>query len=290
MKFRGTGVALVTPFKEGLEIDFDSLQKLIEYVSEGVEYLVVQGTTGESPTVSQDEKTEILKFVQKHNSKKLPIVFGIGGNNTQEIKEQLSSFDLSGVSAILSVSPYYNKPSQSALINHYESIADISPVPIILYNVPGRTGSNISASTTLNLSEHENIIGIKEASGDMEQIIEIALKKDDEFALISGDDMLTIPMISLGAIGVISVIANGFPNMFGNMVRSALNGEYKSIKSDYLKLNEINPLLYKESNPVGIKRVLQEMNICQAYCRPPLYAAGKSLSREIGRIVKKIRS
>ncbi len=287
MVLKGTGVALVTPFNKDLEVDFPALRKLIELVSEGVEYLVVLGTTGESPTLNASEKIEILEFVKANNVSHLPIVYGIGGNNTKEVISQIHSTDLNGVDAILSVSPYYNKPSQNALVQHYKMVADQSAVPIILYNVPGRTGSNLNASTTLELSKHQNIIGIKEASGNMEQITEIALNKDESFHLISGDDMLTVPMISLGASGVISVIANAFPLKFGDIVRKALEGDYSSEKNDYRILNNINPLLYKESNPVGIKQVLKEMGIMEAYCRPPLFEASEELAEEIKLALKK---
>ncbi len=287
MLLKGTGVALVTPFNKDLNIDYANLQGLIDYVSKGVEYLVVQGTTGESPTLSLKERQEVLKFVKENNDDNLPIVYGIGGNNTQEVIHQINSTDLSGVEAILSVSPYYNKPSQSALIRHYSMIANESPVPVILYNVPGRTGGNLNAVTTLELSKHENIIGIKEASGNMEQITEIALNKEADFLLISGDDMLTVPMISLGASGVISVIANAFPMEFGDLVRKALEGDFKSDRSNYRILNKINPLLYLESNPVGIKAILKSMGICEGYCRPPLFEASKGLQEEIKMALKK---
>ncbi|QNL20764.1 4-hydroxy-tetrahydrodipicolinate synthase [Hyphobacterium sp. CCMP332] len=287
MVLKGTGVALVTPFDKNLSIDYSALQGLLDFVSKGVEYLVVQGTTGESPTLSLKEKQEILKFVKDNNDDKLPIVYGIGGNNTNEVISQINSTDLSGVEAILSVSPYYNKPSQSALIRHYTMIADVSPVPVILYNVPGRTGGNLNAGTTLELSKHNNIIGIKEASGNMDQITEIALNKEDSFLLISGDDMLTVPMISLGAAGVISVISNAFPMEFGDLVRKALEGDFKSERPNYRILNRINPLLYKESNPVGIKQVLKSMGICEGYCRPPLFEASENLQKEIKMVLKK---
>lgn len=287
MILQGTGVALVTPFKEDLEIDYPALDKLLKFVSEGVEYLVVQGTTGESPTVSLSEKAEILDFVKSNNTSQLPLVYGIGGNDTRAVIRQIKSTNLNDVEAILSVSPYYNKPSQNALLRHYTMIADQSPIPVILYNVPGRTASNLSANTTLELSKHQNIIGIKEASGNMEQITEIALNKDESFLLISGDDMLTVPMISLGASGVISVIANAFPLKFGDLVRKALDGDFKSDKTNYRILNKINSLLYKESNPVGIKQVLNEMSIIKAYCRPPLFEASEKLTQEIKTALKK---
>ncbi len=286
-KLKGTGVALVTPFKRNLEIDFDALKKLLDYVSNGVDYLVVQGTTGESPTTSIEEKKALLKFTKDHNPKSLPIVYGIGGNNTEEIIHTIQDTNLEGVEAILSVSPYYNKPSQKALINHYTRIADASPVPVILYNVPGRTGSNITAKTTLELAKLSNVIAIKEASGDMEQIIEIALKKPSDFLLISGDDMLTTAMISLGAIGVISVIANAYPVEYSEIIRSALKGDFLSTKKDQEFLFDLNPLLYKESNPVGVKQVLKELGIIEPYCRLPLLEASAELVQEIKLVLKK---
>ena len=210
-KLYGTGVALVTPFYSDKTIDFVSLKKLLAHTALGVDYYVVMGTTGESVTLSKEEKKEVLEFVRKHNPKKLPIVYGIGGNNTQQVVEEIESTNLRGVSALLSVSPYYNKPSQEGICQHFVRVANASPVPIILYNVPGRTASNLTAVTTLRLAKHKNIIGIKEASGNLEQCMNIAKGKPKDFMLISGDDLLTLPLYAVGGVGVISVLANALP-------------------------------------------------------------------------------
>jgi 4-hydroxy-tetrahydrodipicolinate synthase len=279
--FNGTGVALVTPFKKDLSVDFDGLLRLLEHTAKGVDYYVVQGTTGESATTTSSEKIEILSFVKNHNPKNLPIVYGIGGNNTAAVVEQVQSIDLSGVSAVLSVSPYYNKPSQEGIYQHFVAIADASPLPIILYNVPGRTMSNISAETTIRLSKHKNIIGIKEASGDLVQCMAIKKGTDSDFLLISGDDLLTTPMMSMGAAGVISVLANAFPETFNRIAHGALSSDFVTSTAATLELLEINPLMYLESNPVGIKQVLKEMGVCENYVRMPLLPATDGLIQKI---------
>ncbi|MDQ2656524.1 MAG: 4-hydroxy-tetrahydrodipicolinate synthase, partial [Bacteroidota bacterium] len=213
-KLYGTGVALVTPFTDKEEVDYRSLRKLLNHTAKGVDYYVVMGTTGESATLSGDEKKAILQFVKDNNTKKLPIVYGIGGNNTREVLEIIHQTDLSGVAALLSVSPYYNKPSQEGIVRHFTAIADASPVPVILYNIPGRTSSNMTAETTLRLAQHPNIIGTKEASGNLEQCMRIARDKPKDFMLVSGDDMFTVAFYAIGARGVISVLANAFPATF----------------------------------------------------------------------------
>lgn len=280
-KFKGTGVALVTPFNNKLEIDFEGLSALLDHTTTGVDYFVVQGTTGESATTTSPEKAKILEFVKSNNPRNLPIVYGIGGNNTQSVCNQLASTNLDGVDAILSVSPYYNKPSQEGILEHYSKIAKESPLPIILYNVPGRTMSNIAAETTLRLADHENIIGIKEASGDLVQCMTIAKNKPEDFLLISGDDLLTTSMMSIGAVGVISVLANAFPKEFEAIVHSALEGNYKKSRLESSKFLEINPLMYEESNPVGIKEVLRQKGICGNAVRLPLLSASQSLTDRI---------
>lgn len=282
---KGTGVALVTPFKQDLSIDYDGLLALLQHTSNGVDYFVVQGTTGESATTSPDEKKDILSFVKDNNPKNLPVVYGIGGNNTLAVIEQLKSTDLSGISAILSVSPYYNKPSQEGIYQHFLALADASPLPIILYNVPGRTMSNISAETTIRLSNHKNIIGIKEASGDLVQCMSIRKGTDIDFLLISGDDLLTTPMMSIGAAGVISVLANGFPETFKRITHSGLAGDFEASAKATFELLEINPLMYSESNPVGIKQALKELGICNNYVRLPLLPASEALSQKINTVL-----
>ena len=279
---RGTGVALVTPFREDLSIDWDGLKNLVEHcIAGGVDYLVVQGTTGESTTTSHQEKQALLDFILKVTAKRKPVVFGLGGNNTLGVIDALKSFDLNGVDALLSVSPYYNKPSQEGIIAHYTHIAEATDLPIILYNVPGRTSSNLLASTTLRLAEIPNIIGIKEASGNLEQCMAIMKGKPKDFMLISGDDMLTVPMIAFGAEGVISVLANAFPSQFSSMVNAALAGDFQSASAKLMGFVEINPLMYAESNPVGVKQALAHLEVCQAHVRLPLLKASEKLAEKI---------
>ena len=278
---KGTGVALVTPFSKDLTIDWKGLKKLMDYTAKGVDYYVVLGTTGESSTISAREKAEIVTFVKDNNENKLPIVFGIGGNDTSAVIEQIDKTDFFGIEAILSVSPYYNKPSQEGLYRHFIAIADRSPVPVILYNVPGRTAANIAAHTTLRLAQHKNIIGIKEASGNFEQCMAIAREMPAEFLLISGDDMLTVPMMSIGGVGIISVLANAFPEKFKQISSSGLKGDFKKASKAAFQLLSINPLMYQESNPVGVKFVLNELGICEEWVRLPLVSASASLKEEI---------
>jgi len=278
---KGTGVALITPFDQAGAIDFIGLEKLLIHTAKGVDYYVVQGTTGESVTTTDVEKATILEFVIKHNPLKLPIVYGIGGNNTAHVIETIRKTNLENVDAILSVSPYYNKPSQAGIIQHFINIADTSPVPIILYNVPSRTGSNMTAATTIELSKHKNIIGIKEASGDVKQAIAIYKNTDSNFLLISGDDLLTPTLISEGAVGVISVLANAFPLEFKEMFLKAVENDSEGMENAIKNLIEINPLMYEEANPVGIKEVLRFMNICGNKVRLPLLPASDNLSKKI---------
>ena len=280
--FRGTGVALVTPFTSNMAVDYEGLRKLLDFTIEGgVDYLVINGTTAESVTTTAAEKAEILAFIKKHVNGRLPLVYGLGGNNTQEILDTIENTDLTGIAAILSVSPYYNKPSQQGIYQHYVQIANTCPVPVILYNVPGRTGSNVLAETTIRLAAHENIIGIKEASGNLEQCLYIAKHKPADFLLISGDDLLTLPMISFGAVGVISVLANAFPDKFSRMVRLGL--EYKMNEAAALLYDfvNINPLMYEEGNPVGVKVLLERFGVCSPAVRLPLVEASAGLKDRI---------
>lgn len=280
--FKGTGVALVTPFHEDSSIDWKGLKNLVEHcLAGGVDYLVVQGTTGESATTTEKEKQEILNAVVEANQGRKPIVFGLGGNNTQDILEKLKTFDLSHVDALLSVSPYYNKPSQEGIYQHYLTIAEATDLPIILYNVPGRTSSNILAETTLRLAEIPNIIGIKEASGNLEQCMQILKQKPEDFLLISGDDVLTVPMIAIGAQGVISVLANAFPAAFSDMVAKALLGDFKQAAKVLMNFTSINSLMYEESNPVGIKQALSHLGVCGPDVRLPLVKASDGLAKRI---------
>lgn len=281
-KFKGTGVALITPFDKYQEIDYIAFRRILEHnANNGVDYFVVNGTTGESATTNRDEKRALLDFILANNPKKLPIMFGTGGYDTRDIISRIQNINWDGVSALLSVSPYYNKPSQKGIIAHYKAVADACPVPVVLYNVPKRTGQNMAAETTLELAEHPNIIGIKEASGDFNQIIEIMTYKSDDFLMISGDDMITVPMISLGCTGVISVLANAFPAEMSNMVRLAMEGKFKEACKYLFKLDKINPLMYEESSPVGIKETLALMGICENYVRLPLVPGSESLRKKI---------
>ena len=281
-EIHGTGVALVTPFDSAGGVDFDGLSKLLTHIAKGgANYFVVQGTTGESATTTPSEKSAILEHVIQMNVWSLPIVYGMGGNNTQQILDNITTTDFSQINAILSVSPYYNKPSQAGIIAHYEKIADECPVPIVLYNVPGRTASNLTAETTLTLAQHPNIIGVKEASGSVEQAMAIAKNKPDDFLLISGDDMLTPALLSLGGVGVISVLANAFPKLFATIIESAVNHDFEKAYSVINSLSDINPLMYAESNPVGIKEVLYQLGICGNGVRLPLLAASPDLRAKI---------
>ncbi len=288
-RLSGTGVALITPFTKSLKIDFDSLAKLLDYTrSNGVDYYVVMGTTGESATLTPAEKASVLEFVKENNPSKLSIVYGLGGNNTSALINELKETDLNGVDAILSVSPYYNKPSQRGIVAHYEHLANESPVPVILYNVPGRTSSNLTAATTLTLASHPNIIGTKEAAGDLDQAMRIARDMPNGFLLISGDDLLTLPLMSIGGTGVISVLANALPDTFRRMVGKFTEGDIHGAARASYELLDLNPLMYEESNPVGVKFVLSELGICEPYVRLPLFEASESLKARIRDILRKM--
>ncbi len=288
-KFYGTGVALVTPFNEKGAIDYKSLKKLLVHTAKGVDYYVVMGTTGESATVSYEEKKKVLQFVKENNPKKLPIVFGIGGNNTQGVLDAIKVTNFKGVEAILSVSPYYNKPSKEGIYQHFKTIADTCPVPVILYNVPGRTASNLTPETTLRLANHRNIIGVKEASGNLEQCMRISQNMPKDFLLISGDDLLTVPLYSMGAKGVISVLANAFPIIFKKMKEFSFAGNYARASQEQFKILEINGPMYEEGNPVGVKQVLQEMGICSNIVRLPNVLASKGLQKKIKSIYERMK-
>ena len=287
-KLYGTGVALVTPFDAKNRIDFTSLKKLLVHTAKGVDYYVVMGTTGESATLTKEEKKSVLKFVRANNPKKLPIVYGIGGNNTQQIIEEINDTNLRGVSALLSVSPYYNKPSQEGIYQHFIAIANASPIPIILYNVPSRTASNLTAETTLRLAQHKNIIGIKEASGNLEQGMNIVKGKPKDFMLISGDDMQTLPLYAIGSVGVISVLANAFPVIFKKIKEHAFTGNYSKAQAEVFKLLEINGPMYEEGNPVGLKHLLKLLKIGNGRLRLPLVTASDFLQKKIALILKAI--
>lgn len=287
-RFKGVGAALITPFDEKNEIDYPGLKKLIDLVTDGgVDYLVVQGTTGESPTVTSKEKKDILAFTIKNNTKSLPIVYGVGGNDTRAVLETISTTDLSGVDAILSVCPYYNKPSQEGIIAHFTAIADASPVPVLLYNVPGRTVINMKADTIVSLSAHPNIIGIKDAGGSIEQSMELAARVPEDFILLSGDDNLVTTMVSVGWHGVISVIANAFPREFTDLTWHALEGRFPEAAKLQLAFLEFDTLLYIESNPVGIKKCLEIKGICSSDVRLPLLKATDKLGAQLENAMKR---
>ena len=280
-KLQGTGVALVTPFDKNLKVDYKSLKRLLKHTAKGVDYYVVMGTTGESATVTAEEKKEVLAFVKSNNESRLPIVYGIGGNNTEEIIRAVRETNFKGVDAILSVSPYYNKPSQEGIYQHFKAIADACPVPVILYNVPGRTSSNLTSETTLKLAQHTNIAGIKEASGNLEQCMKIARDMPKDFLLISGDDMLSVALYAVGGKGVISVLANAYPVVFKKIKEFAFSGEFGRASRELFKLLDINGPMYEESNPVGLKSLLSQMKICSESVRLPLVPASVALSRKI---------
>ncbi|MBV5280962.1 MAG: 4-hydroxy-tetrahydrodipicolinate synthase [Paludibacter sp.] len=271
-KLTGMGVALITPFKSDESVDFDALARLVEYqIKNGTDYLVVLGTTAETPTLTEQEKEDVTRFVIQCAAKRIPIVLGVGGNNTKAVVEKLKTTDFNGIDAILSVTPYYNKPSQEGIYQHYAAIAKASPLPIVLYNVPGRTGVNMLAETTLRLAkEFNNICAIKEASGNFTQIDDIIKNKPADFMVISGDDGITFPLITLGAVGVISVIGNAFPSEFSRMVRLGLQGDYKSARLIHHHFNELIQLLFVEGNPAGVKSMLAVMGFIDNTLRLPL--------------------
>lgn len=280
-RFKGTGVALVTPFQKDGAIDFDGLTRLVKLqISGGTDFLVVQGTTGESPVLNQEEKMQVLNHVIEVNQRQLPVVYGLGGNNTAEVCAKLKLLP-SGVDGILSVSPYYSKPLQAGIIAHYKAIASNTELPIILYNVPGRTSSNVSAATTLELAKIPNIVAMKEASGDFDQIMEILKNKPEDFTVLSGDDAITMPLITVGVEGVISVIANALPERFSSLVNRTLNNEMYHSRKELFELFEIIRLLFAEGNPGGIKEALVYRDICENYMRLPLVPVSKTLKDKI---------
>jgi len=287
-KIKGTGVALITPFNEDFSIDYDSLEELINYqINGGIDFLVVMGTTGESVTLSNQEKKEVITFCKKINNCRLPIVLGIGGNNTFALIEEIKSIDLEGIDAILSVSPYYNKPTQDGIYLHYKMIAEVSPLPIILYNVPGRTSSNISAKTTLRLAnDFKNIVAIKEASGDLFQIEKIINDRPNSFLVLSGDDGLTSKIIEIGGDGVIAVIGQSHPKEFSKMVNTGLAGDFVKANQLHEELNPIYSPLYQDGNPAGIKATLNILGLCKNLLRPPLVPVSNMVYKKLKRFIE----
>lgn len=285
INFHGTGVALVTPFLPDGTVDTAGLANITKHVMQGVDYIVALGTTGESATLTTKEKDLVLDTVRKEMAGTKPLVLGHGGNDTAKLISQMKDMDFSGVDAVLSVSPFYNKPSQAGILAHYRAFADACPVPVILYNVPGRTGSNISAATTLELARHPNIIGTKEASGNVEQCMAIAKGKPNDFRLISGDDLLTPSLIAIGAEGVISVLANAWPIEFNQMVKLSMETKYTEASAFWKKWLDLNPMLYEEGNPVGIKAVMKELGLCGDTVRLPLLSASAGLAERIRKAI-----
>jgi 4-hydroxy-tetrahydrodipicolinate synthase len=282
-QLQGTGVALVTPFKTDAQVDFEALGKVIEaMIKGGVEYLVTLGTTGETPTLDKQEKLDIVHYTFEKVAGRVPVVVGIGGNNTQELIKDLHHFPLEKATAVLSASPYYNKPSQEGLFQHYKAIAGASPKPIILYNVPGRTGRNLNADTTLRLAnEVPNIAGIKEASGDMAQCMQILRDRPDNFLVVSGDDALALPQLACGMDGVISVAANAFPKQFSDMVRACLKADFKTAKKLNDQLIAAYELMFAENNPAGVKAFMYEEGLLQNVVRLPVVPLSAGLHQKV---------
>lgn len=283
--FRGVGVALVTPFDANKHIDFPAFERIVNYVIEnGVDNVVVLGTTGETVTLSKEERQQLIYATVKAADGRVPVIAGFGGNNTMEVVSDLQSFDLTGVNGILSVSPAYNKPTQEGIYEHFKTIALSTPLPIILYNVPGRTASNMRVDTTLQLAhEFENIVGIKEASTDWGQILDLARKKPENFFLLSGNDDIIVPQVTLGFDGVISVIANATPKLFSTMVHKALDGDFESSRKILFQLDELISMMFEQGNPAGVKCALEYIGICGDDLRLPLVPVNYDLRKRIGK-------
>jgi 4-hydroxy-tetrahydrodipicolinate synthase len=286
-QLKGLGVAMVTPFKKDLTIDVQALKKLTDHlIDNGADYLVVMGTTGETPTLDKEDRKLILETVIATTAGRKTIVLGVGGNNTHELCLQLDRLETTGLTAILSVAPYYSKPTQNGFFEHYKALSEHSKLPIILYNVPGRTGSNMLADTTLRIAfDCRNVIGIKEASGNMEQIMTIMRDRRKDFMVISGDDAITLPLIAAGADGVISVVGNAFPKEFGAMVHHTLKGEMNEARAMHYKLLEVTQLLFIEGNPAGIKEALSHLDICDNFLRLPLTPVSQLISERMRRVM-----
>lgn len=291
-QFVGTGVALITPFKKDYSVDVEALKKIVEYnISSGIDYLVVLGTTGESATLTTEEKELVKETIINVNNGRLPLVLGIGGNNTADVVNQLKNTDLSKFDAVLSVSPYYNKPTQEGIYQHYKMLAENSPLPIILYNVPGRTSSNILPKTVLRLArDFSNIIGIKEASGDIVQAMAIIKDKPKDFLVISGDDMITLPMVLAGGAGVISVIGEGFPKEFSAMVKLGLERKVDEAYTIHYNLMDITNMIFEQGNPAGIKEVFSHLELCENTVRLPLVPVDTDLSARIKQFIQQFKN
>jgi 4-hydroxy-tetrahydrodipicolinate synthase len=290
-KFKGTGVAIVTPFTDSGEIDWASFEKIIEHIiTGGEEYIVLLGTTGESPTVTKQDKTALIAFTAKKINKRVPVVLGVGGNNTADVVFSLKNTDFNEIDAVLSVCPYYNKPQQEGIYQHFKAVADVSPVPVILYTVPGRTGSNISASTTVRLAnDFSNIIGIKEASGSFDQIFQVLKNRPEHFLVISGDDGITLPLLSAGADGIISVVANVFPRQFSDMVRFGLAGEFDKARILHYRLLDFMNAIFSDGSPSGIKAALEINGFCRNVLRLPLVPVNNATYSLIKKLITQIK-
>lgn len=288
--FHGTGVAMVTPFDAQGQVDYAGLENLINYLIDGgVNYLVSLGTTGESATLNKEEKKKIWAFTAEKVNKRVNLVAGIGGNNTLEVVEAVKEFDITGYDAILSASPHYNKPIQEGIYQHYKAIAEAAALPVILYNVPGRTGSNVSAETTVRLAhDFKNIIGIKEASGNFDQFNQIMRDKPDNFLFISGDDPVTLPMMAMGAVGVISVVGNALPRQFSDMIRTCTTGNFKAAHDAHYQLIEFTRLMFADGSPGGVKTALKQLGVCGDTLRLPLVQVSESTVVKIVAELKKI--
>ena len=289
-KFAGTGIALVTPFKKDFSVDVEGLKKVVEFVIDGgVEYLVVLGTTAETATLTQEEKELVITTVVEVNAGRLPLVLGVGGNNTMKVVEELKTRDFSKFDAILSVSPYYNKPTQEGVYQHFKAVAEASPIPVILYNVPGRTASNVLPATVLRLAnDFKNIIAIKEAAGDIVQAMRLIQHKPEDFLVISGDDMITLPMVLAGGSGVISVIGQGFPKAFSEMVRLGLDGKVREAYEIHYQLADSIDMIFEQGNPAGIKEIFKIKGITENTVRLPLVNVDKNLAERLSDFTIKI--
>lgn len=289
--FRGLGIALVTPFTPDGQVDYKSLKRLVEYqIDNGADFLCILATTGETPCLTQDEKEKITQLVKDFNHGRLPILKGCGGNNTAAVVEELRTADWSGIDGILSVCPYYNKPSQEGLYQHFKAIAEASPLPVVLYNVPGRTGINLKPETTVRLANDcENIVAVKEASGSLEQVDEIIKNKPQRFDVLSGDDALTFSMVASGAAGVISVIGNALPKEFSRMIRLEFQGEYEPARKIHHMFTELYSLLFVDGNPAGVKALLHEMGFIENQLRLPLVPTKVSTLQKMAEILKSLR-
>ena len=288
-ELKGLGVAMVTPFQENGTVDYSGLERLVKHLHKGADYLVVMGTTGEAVTLSEEEQHTILDFIMEINAGKLPIVYGMGGNNTADLVRQMKNFDRKGITAFLSASPSYSKPTQEGIYRHYKALSEASPLPIILYNVPGRTASNVLPATVLRIAtECKKVVAIKEAAGSMEQVMELARILPASFLLLSGDDALALPHMACGGHGIISVVGNAYPALFSQIISASANGEMEKARELHYKLLPLIGNLFKEGNPGGIKEALQYLGICQNHMRLPLYPVSKALSDTLYRDIAEL--